>query len=271
MLHVMSTGRVREKSGSRGVLRYLLDDWRETTMPVNVVLIEHPLGLCLVDAGQTEQAAHAGYFPLWYPFFHLARFELDRSQEAEAQLQAMGVAISEVRWVVLTHMHTDHVGGIGAFQGAEVVVSEAEWMPAQGIRGRLRGYLPQKWPCGLRVSPVRFDGPAVGPFDASHDIAGDGRLVMVPLPGHTPGHAGLLSTLENGARVLCAGDAAHDAAEFARALPAVSRWCHDEGVAVLLTHDDAAAATSRAARARATPSRAAPIAARYIATCDASE
>ena len=56
-ISVFSTGRVRRKRDERGVWRYLVNDWYETTLPVNVFLIEHPDGLCLVDSGQTAEAA----------------------------------------------------------------------------------------------------------------------------------------------------------------------------------------------------------------------
>src|SRR5258708_40069914 len=81
-----STGRVRLKRGDRGARRYLNDDWRNETLPVNVFLIEHPDGLCLVDAGHTAEAARRGYCARWYPFFKLARFVLGQADEYAAPI-----------------------------------------------------------------------------------------------------------------------------------------------------------------------------------------
>lgn len=235
-----STGRVRQKRGARGVRRYLLDEWSDTTLPVNVFLIEHPAGLCLVDAGQTAAAAQPGYFPAWYPFFRLARFELDTGDEASAQLSAAGYDPKQIRWLVMTHLHTDHAGGVAEFPGAEVLVTRAEWEAAQGLGGRLRGYLPQYWPEKIRPRVIDFTGPPIGPFRASYDVASDGRLLMVPFPGHTQGHAALLVRIDPAQAYLCAGDAAHTASALARVAPEIAAWCQRENVVVLTAHDDAA-------------------------------
>ena len=234
-----STGRVRQKRGARGVRRYFVADWRDETLPVNVFLIEHPLGLCLVDTGQTAAAATTGYFPRWYPFFRLSRFELGTGDEAAPQIAAAGFEPKQIRWVVLTHMHTDHVGGLAAFSDADVLVARAEWEPAQGFGGRLRGYLPQRWPGGLRPRVIDFAGPAVGPFPCSHDVASDGRLLFVPLPGHTRGHSALLVRDSPQHSYLCAGDAAPCAADLATAAPEVAEWCRREHIVILTSHDDA--------------------------------
>lgn len=237
-ISAFSTGRVRLKGGVRGVRRYFADDWRVDTLPVNVFLIEHPDGLCLVDAGQTAAAAEPGYFPTWYPFFRLCRFELGSGDEAASQIAAAGYDVSRVRWVVLTHMHTDHVGGLAAFRHAEIVVGRLEWEAAQGLGGRIRGYLPQKWPSGLRVRPVDFNGPPFGPFPQSYDIAADGRLIFVPLPGHTKGHAALLVRDGPEPTYLCAGDAAMRASELSETAGHVAEWCQREKIAILTSHEE---------------------------------
>ena len=236
-VHRLVTGRVRAKAGRRGIRRYLVDDWRDETMPVNAFLVEHPDGLCLFDTGQTARASAPGWFPRWQPFFRLSRFELEPADEAAAQLRSLGIAQTRIRRVVLSHLHTDHVGGVDAFPDAEVLVSRLEWERATGIGGRIRGYLPQHWPREVEPRLVEFDGEAVGPFFASFDIAGDGRLLLVPTPGHTPGHASLLVRDERS--WLLIGDMAHTAAELEQVAPAVAAWCREEGVTVLAAHDEA--------------------------------
>jgi glyoxylase-like metal-dependent hydrolase (beta-lactamase superfamily II) len=99
----------------------------------------------------------------------------------------------------------------------------------------------------VRPRLVDFDGPAVGPFDASYDIAGDGTLFLVPLAGHTMSHAAVLARTPE-RTLLFAGDAAHTAAELATTAPDLHDYCVREGVVVLAAHDDDAPALAEAAR-----------------------
>ena len=98
----------------------------------------------------------SGYHQRWHPFLWTSRFELDAADELAAQLPARGLDPAGVRWIVLSHLHTDHVGNVAAFGQAEVVVTRVEWERAQGIRGHLRGYIPHRWPAGVRSSHGRL-------------------------------------------------------------------------------------------------------------------
>lgn len=226
-VHTLTTGLVRGKRRS-GALRYLPGGWSEDALPVHAFALEHPAGVCLFDTGQTARAARRGYHQPWHPFLWLARFELSGEDEAGAQLDP-----KSVRWVVLSHLHTDHVGGLAGFLSSQVLVSRVEWEVAHGWRGRLRGYVPQHWPQGIRPTLVDFDGPSLGPFPVSYDLAGDGSLLLVPTPGHTPGHVSLAVPGE----WFLGGDLAHTPAELDDAAPAISDWCQAERLRILLAHD----------------------------------
>jgi N-acyl homoserine lactone hydrolase len=230
-----STGRVRTRLASRGLRRYLRGGWSPDTLPVNVFLVHHPAGLCLFDTGQTARAVRPGYHPRWHPFLRLARFELRPEDEIGSQLHGRGIEPDSVRWVVLSHLHTDHVGGVEAFPGAQVIVSRAEWERARGFSGRLRGYVPQRWP-SVEPTLVDLGGPAVGPFPGSFDVAGDGQLLLVPTPGHSPGHVSLLvRDRPDAGGFFLGGDIAHSPA----GLPAaIAEFCAQERLTVLLAHDD---------------------------------
>lgn len=227
-------------------MRYLRDVWEDASLPVNVFLVEHRDGLCLVDTGQTAAASSPDYFDWWYPFFRLARFELHAPDEVAAQLEAANIDLLRLRWIVLTHMHTDHIGGLGALPRTEILVSREEWEPAQGLGGRLRGYLPQRWPVEVQPRLVEFGGPSIGPFHTSHAVTADGGILIVPLPGHTRGHVGVLIRSPASGSFLCVGDAVIRADELPAAFPEIAAWCIRERITVLACHDDGAADALRA-------------------------
>jgi glyoxylase-like metal-dependent hydrolase (beta-lactamase superfamily II) len=232
----VSTGAVRPKRAARGVERYLGGGWADHVLPVKLFAIEHPRGVCLFDTGQTARAARPGHFPAWHPFFRLSRFELEEQDEVGPGLRRAGIDPEDVRWIVLSHLHTDHVGGLPTLPRSEVVVTRSEWQRASGWRGRLRGYLPQHWPAALAPRLVDLDGPPVGPFASSLDLLGDGSLVLVPTPGHTPGHASLLVWGDRESYFL-AGDLVERAADLPAARPDIAAFAAEHRLVVLTTHD----------------------------------
>jgi glyoxylase-like metal-dependent hydrolase (beta-lactamase superfamily II) len=219
------------------VTRYLWAPYREEAVPVNAFALEHPAGVVLFDTGQTSRVTQRGYLPIWHPFFRLSRFELGEQDEMASQLTTLGIAPADVRWIVLSHLHTDHVGGLPALAGPEVLVSRVEWERASGLRGRLRGYLPQHWPTGVVPTLLDLNRGRFGPFPGSHDVTGDGSVVIVATPGHTPGHVGLLVLRREGA-VLLSGDLEHVRADARETTARVAAYCADEGIAVVSAHED---------------------------------
>lgn len=85
--------------------------------PINAYLIEHPEGLIVVDTGDTARKSDRGYLPRLNPVFRNINIGIKVAPEEEIgpQLNAMGIRSSDVRVVVLTHLHHDHTGGLHHF------------------------------------------------------------------------------------------------------------------------------------------------------------
>ncbi len=240
-IEVLLAGRVRGKRRT-GPLRHFPGGWSASTRPVNVVLIDHPGGLCLFDAGPGPRALQ-DRLP-WHPWLRLARFEPVEPDALRAALERRGAERGDIRWIVLSHLHVDHVGELADVPAADVVVSRVEWQRAQGLRGRLRGYVPGLWPAARTPDLVDPRPPPLGPFSGSYDVAGDGTLLVVPTPGHTPGHVSLLVRLD-GRRVLCGGDLAPSLEELAAVRPDIADWCAREEVDYVGAHGPMDAAARR--------------------------
>lgn len=204
---------------------------------MNAFAVEHPDGVLLFDSGQTALASQPGYFPRWHPFFRLSRFELVEDDEVGPQLRRKGIDPTDLRWIVLSHLHTDHIGGMHGVSAREVLVSRIEWERGTGFAGRVRGYLPQHWPSSVQPTLLELDRDGFGPFPGAYDVAGDGTLLVVATPGHTPGHSGLLVRRAVDP-VLLSGDLGHVRPGSEDTVARVASYCGAEGIAVVGSHDD---------------------------------
>jgi glyoxylase-like metal-dependent hydrolase (beta-lactamase superfamily II) len=171
----------------------LLDRAWTEWLPIYAWAIETNEGVIVVDTGETARTREPDYFPRWHPYFRLAvRFDVIPEQEVDRQLGQLGIRPEDVRRVILTHLHTDHAGGLHHFPKSEILVCTEELRLAKGSVGKLRGYLPNRWPDWFTPQSINFVPDRFGPFERSQRITSDGSVVIVPTPGHTPGHVSVI-------------------------------------------------------------------------------
>lgn len=180
-------------TGLNRVLSTLRDERWTAPLPIFCWVLEHPEGVMLVDTGETARVSRPGYLPRWHPYFRWGvRLRVTLEDEVGPRLQALGIHPADVRRVIMTHLHGDHAGGLHHLKESEILVSRMEYRRARGLSGKLRGYLPHRWPDWLDPRLVEFrDGP-VGPFPRSHVLAAGPEVRLVPTPGHTAGHLSVL-------------------------------------------------------------------------------
>ncbi|HEX5468250.1 MAG TPA: N-acyl homoserine lactonase family protein [Gaiellaceae bacterium] len=216
-IHAIQTGTVAVTAawregvghGRRRLLHTILDQEWTAPLPIYAFAIEHSEGVIVVDTGEDARASQPGYFPRWHPGVRAFREWVEPQQEIGPQLERLGIRPRDVRWVVMTHLHTDHAGGLHHFPDNEILVTRAELEFAAGFRGRSRGYVANKhWPASFDPRVLELEPEPLGPFPESLPLTDAGDVVIVPLPGHTPGQIGVL--IEQGDHtVLLAGDSSY--------------------------------------------------------------
>jgi len=175
-------------------------DRREFVM--TAVLVRHPRGDVLIDTGFGRDIdAHFQAMPL--PFRLVTSYT--RGQAAAEQLDAAGYDRARLRGIVLTHAHWDHVSGIPDFPGTPVLVpaEERRFIDEGGFVTAVARSLP-----GVTYEEYELAGGEYLGFPRSHDLYGDGSIVIVSAPGHTPGSVIVFVTLPSGQRYAFVGDLA---------------------------------------------------------------
>ena len=171
-------------------------------------------GLILIDTGYgLKDVAHPHRPPsprITKTMRAMLNIKLREEETAIRQIEALGFSAADVRHIVLTHLDFDHAGGLEDFPGATIHVMDAEFTAATGPR---KGFVPRNRYRPSQLDEVRnwrrYGGtgePWFG-FPAVRGLEGlPPEILMVPLPGHTWGHAGIAVQSDRG-WLLHAGDA----------------------------------------------------------------
>jgi glyoxylase-like metal-dependent hydrolase (beta-lactamase superfamily II) len=122
---------------------------------------------------------------------------------AAAQMTANGMQPGKLAGVILTHAHWDHVSGLDGFEGVPVLVDADE---TAFIATKTRNTDLLNSFKNVNYKQYQFEGGPYLGFPRSHDVYGDGSIVIVPSSGHTPGSVIVFVTLPSGARYALLGD-----------------------------------------------------------------
>lgn len=176
---------------------------RPVAFPAVAMLLIHPVeGPILFDTGY-DPAFMAATQPFPERSYRwVTPVEMAPGQDAASQCRARGFAPQDIRHLILSHFHADHIAGTHAFPNAAIHCARAGIDDARRggrISRARRGILTSLIPSDFATRAVFFEDAAtaplpahLAPFDVGADILGDGSLIAVELPGHCPGHWGLL-------------------------------------------------------------------------------
>jgi len=216
-VHAIQTGTVAIRPnqlrgrgpGPARLLNTVIDSGWTEPLPIYAWVIEHPEGLIAVDTGETARVKEKGYFPAWHPYFRRnVREWVEPEDEIGPRMRAVGLSPDDVRTVIMTHLHTDHAGGLAHFQRARILVDRRAYQVATGPFGQLLGFLPRRWPDWFRPTLLDLRPRPLGPFPSSLDVTAEGDVTIVPTPGHTDGHRSVV-VRDNDTTYFLAGDASY--------------------------------------------------------------
>ena len=219
---------------------------KQFDVPVPFVLIDHPKGKVLFDTGnalevvETKEEHWGGILAAYDPV-------MTKEQWCVNAIGTVGVKPEDISWVILSHLHLDHAGGVGLFPNAKYVVQRSELHYA---------YVPDSFMRGAYIRKD-FDKPVDWFFlhgweDDGFDLFGDGSIKTCFTPGHTPGHQSLLVNLPKSGRFLFASDSCYteqnidenilpglawNFGECERTMQRIRKMRDAEGVRIITGHD----------------------------------
>lgn len=222
-LNVYTTGYVTtkrkwiEKGGGRGPIR----------LHATFAVLDHPIwGITLFDTGYAHRYYKAtARFP--YSIYRFAT-SVNTTERSSAifQLEQQGIRASEVKRVIVSHFHADHIAGLRDFPLAEFIVTETAWSHIKGrtgVRAMRSAFVPELLPDDFETRLHllgEFIDPGFGAFIRTHDLFGDRTCLLVELPGHAPGMIGAILQTSDSTHVLLASDAIYAISALTRmALP----------------------------------------------------
>ena len=172
-------------------------DKRDFSM--SAVLVKHPKGDLLIDAGFGKEINNQ--FSMMPLMFRLGT-SFEKAVPAAEQLARAGYDLKNLHGILLTHGHWDHISGISDFPEIPVLVTADEHRFIDG---------DSPWTAVARSLNANYteysfeERPYLG-FPKSHDLYGDGSIVIVSSPGHTPGSVIVFLALPNSRRYAMVGD-----------------------------------------------------------------
>jgi N-acyl homoserine lactone hydrolase len=155
----------------------------------NCYLLHHAQGWLLWDTGVTDAIAAMpdGQAP---PDPRMTHWR--RPKTLVSELEELGVKPSEIKYLAISHTHPDHIGNVELFPHSMLLVQKAEY----------------EWPSPFGVGRFKPEHPATK-LEGDHDVFGDGSVMLIATPGHTPGHQSLLVRLPKTGVLFLSGDAVH--------------------------------------------------------------
>lgn len=227
-LYVMHTGYVHMNGNihfNKKSPRFRSMPKDERFNPVLSFLLKHPeQGYLLLDTGLHGSFAEKSRGNFGFLLGTMVKAKAEPKRDVISQLNSIGIDPHDVRRIVLSHLHLDHPSALTGFrnvQGLTVHVDPAELEVLKSPFCMFKGYIKSHLK-GLDIRPIRYDR-SILPFQSVWDMFGDGSVLVMATPGHTPGHVSVLANVLGGP-ILLTCDAAHRRANMEEDIPPIGNY-----------------------------------------------
>jgi glyoxylase-like metal-dependent hydrolase (beta-lactamase superfamily II) len=192
-LQFIPAGRLRLK---KSIYDATADRNERFEAPVSSALIRHPQGNALFDSGCHPSVVEHGE-ERWGSLIKVMAPVMRIQDTLLPNLGCVGINPDDIDIVINSHFHPDHCGCNQFFRKATIMAHTKEIEAAKAPGAEMAGYLRADWDHNQPTDAV----------SGEHDVFGDGKLVLIPLPGHTPGTMGAQVNLERDGSFLLVSDA----------------------------------------------------------------
>ncbi len=188
----------------RGLIPSLPEDRaRDITIPISMWIIDHPKGVVVFDTGNNIAISDGNCKTYWVPGnCDFLKPSQRRADVIDMQLKKLGYSVNDVKVVVTSHSHLDHIGNIEMFPNALHILQKRElyqaWWPEKFQRGS-GAHVMADYDNARDFNYLAIDG--------DFDIYGDGAITVLDAPGHTLGNSSLKLKFRNGDTFIIAQDA----------------------------------------------------------------
>ena len=191
-MHLLPCGRLKMR---KSIFLPAAERSETIELPVSSALLRHHQANVLFDTGchpsvpENPEARWGGLAKLMVPI-------MQPGEHVLTGLAGLGLKPDDIDVVINSHLHPDHCGCNAFFRKATFICHAEELAAARAPGSEASGYLAAEWDHAMPTDAI----------NAQRDLFDDGRIVLLPLPGHTPGSIGALARLDRSGTFLLAGD-----------------------------------------------------------------
>ena len=171
-------------------------------LPVSAYLIEHPKGLILIDTGWSTDVRQNPTKHMTHRLYMASKPSLPKGEAINEQLLKLGIKITDLDYVFISHMDADHISGLNLIKGTKKILVNEEELKSV-VKGNIR--YSKNFFKGINIETFKMNNSKYGPFKNAFDVFNDDTIIMIDANGHSAGN--IITMVKNNNKfILLTGD-----------------------------------------------------------------